>query len=137
MLTLAEGYRGTVIAMLLKLMAADSHPDKKEYMYVLKAAYEMGMTADDIALLKPEDLLRKEKMPESEQIRMTILYYLLFMMDTDGNISQEEENLVKEFGHILGFRIELVSDLIVLIKTHTSQGAPTEELLNKIRAYLN
>lgn len=51
MLTLAEGYRAAVISMLLRMMDADGHKDRIEYSYVLKVAYEMGMTPEDIAAL--------------------------------------------------------------------------------------
>lgn len=137
MLSLAEGYRAAVISMLLRMMEADGHTDRTEYLYILKVAYEMGMTQGDIAALTPEDLNRKGKMPESERDRMTILYYLLFMMDMDGIITPEEESLIREFGYILGFRIDLVADLIRVIKNHHTGGSPTDEMLDTIRTYLN
>jgi hypothetical protein len=137
MLSLAEGYRAAVISMLLRMMEADGQKDRTEYMYILKVAYEMGMTPDDIAALTPEDLNRKGKVPESERDRMTILYYLLFMMDMNGIISSEEEALIREFGYLLGFRIDLVADLIHVIKSHQADGNPTDEMLDTIRTYLN
>lgn len=137
MLSLAEGYRAAVISMLLRMMDADGHKDRTEYLYILKVAYEMGMTQEDLAALTPDDLNRKGKMPESEQDRMKILYYLLFMMDMNGIITPEEETLIREFGYLLGFRIELVADLIRVIKEHHAGGNPTDELLDKIRTYLN
>ncbi len=137
MLSLAEGYRAAVISMLLRMMDADGHTDRMEYLYILKVAYEMGMTPEDIALLTPEDLNRKGKLPESERDRMTILYYLLFMMDMNGVITPEEETLIREFGHLLGFRIDLVADLIHVIKNHPAGGSPTDEFMDTIRTYLN
>ena len=68
---------------------------------------------------------------------MIILYYLLFMMNTDGIVTSEEENLVKEFGYLLGFRIELVTDLTRLIKSNPPNAAPTDEMLEEIGRYLN
>ncbi len=137
MLSLAEGYRAAVISMLLRMMDADGQKDRTEYLYILKVAYEMGITQEDIAALTPEVLNRKGKLPESERDRMTILYYLLFMMDMNGIITPEEETLIREFGYILGFRIDLVADLIRVIKNHYAGGSPTDELLDTIRTYLN
>ncbi|MDQ3016051.1 MAG: TerB family tellurite resistance protein [Bacteroidota bacterium] len=137
MISLAEGYRGAVISMLLRMMAADGHQDRKEFLYILKVAGEMGMTQEDIAVLTPESLELKEKMPENEKDRMTILYFLILMMEMDGIVNPEEEILIREFGYHLGFRIELVADLIRVIKTYSPVGAPTEEVLNTIRPYLN
>ena len=137
MVSLAEGYRSAVIYMLLRMMAADGHRDKNEYLYILRVAYEMGMTQEDIASLSAEDMMKPADVPSDERERMTILYYLLFMMKTDGRVSTEEENLVKDLGYHLGFRIDLVSDLINVIRAHHSPGSPSEALLNEIRKYLN
>ena len=137
MRSLAEGYRAAVISMLLRMMTADGHKDRREYLYILKVADEMGMTQEDIAALTPDDLSRKGKMPGSERDRMTILYYLLFMMDMNRVESPGEEDLIREFGNLLGFRIDLVADLIMVIKSHKPEPTPTDELLETIRTYLN
>ena len=137
MISIQEGYRSAVINMLLRLMAVDGHRDRSEYIYILRVAYEMGMTPDDIANLKPEDQMAPIQLPENERERMIILYYLLFMMQTDGSVSSNEENLVKDLGHHLGFRIEMVSDLIQVIKSHDISQVPPEDMLDKIRTYLN
>lgn len=118
-------------------MAIDGHKDKREFIYILRVAYEMGMTQEEIAALTPEDVIRQEKLPADERERMVILYYLLFLMKTDGNITAEEEALVKDLGYHLGFRIDLVSDLIQVIKSYEQQASPSEALLDKIRTYLN
>lgn len=137
MVSIKEGYRSAVIYMLLKLMAADGHRDRAEYIYILNVATEMGMTPDEISALRPEDILQDWTLPTSEHDRMIILYYLLFMMKTDGSITSEEENVVKELGYVLGFRIDMVSDLIQVIKAHHPNSSPASELVDKIRTYLN
>ena len=137
MISIKEGYRSAVLYMLLKLMAADGHRDRAEYIYILNVAREMGMTQEEIASLKAEDILQDWKLPQSEHDRMIILYYLLFMMKTDGAITPEEENVVKELGYVLGFRIEMVADLIQVIKNHDLNDATANDLVDKIRTYLN
>lgn len=137
MISIQEGYRSAVIYMLLKLMAADGHRDRKEYIYILNVAYEMGMTQEDIAALTPDSLKAEWRLPTSEGHRMVILYYLLFMMKTDGMISPEEEAVVKNLGYQLGFRIDLVDELIHLIKSYDQLDSPSDELIDKIRTYLN
>ena len=137
MISIKEGYRSAVLYMLLKLMAADGHRDRAEYIYILNVAREMGMTQEEIASLKAEDILQDWKLPQSEHDRMIILYYLLFMMKTDGAITPEEENVVKELGYVLGFRIEMVADLIHVIKNHDLNTSTAHDLVDKIRTYLN
>src|SRR5687768_8528474 len=137
MISIQEGYRAAVIYMLLKLMAADGHRDKTEYIYILKVAFEMGMTPDEIASLSAEDLISQARFPDNERDRMIILYYLLFMMKTDGAVSPEEEVIVKELGYHLGFRIEMVSELIRIIKSYEQSTSPSDDLIDTIRTYLN
>ena len=137
MISIKEGYRSAVIYMLLRLMAADGHRDRAEYIYILNIAREMGMTMDDVAALTPEDIIEEWRLPANERDRMIILYYLLFMMKTDGTVTPEEESVVKELGYQLGFRIEMVADLIQVIKGHDIHATPAEGLIEKIRTYLN
>ena len=137
MISIKESYRLAVLYMLMRLMAADGYHDRREYLFILKIAREMGMAPEDILTLTPEDLLREEKLPVDEQERMIILYYLLFMMVADGIVSNEEEKLVRELGYQLGFRIELVADLIDVIKSYDHIHTPSAALLDKIRTYLN
>jgi len=137
MISITEGYRSAVIFMLIRLMSIDGHRDRNEYIYILKVAHEMGMTPEEISSLKPEGIFKQSKLPNDEIERMIILYYLLFMMQIDGIITTEEENLVKDLGHHLGFRIEMVANLIQVIKSHEQITSPSEALLDKIKAYLN
>lgn len=137
MITIQENHRSAVIYMLFKVMAADSPPDRREYLYILNVAHAMGMTTDDILNLTAESMMQEIKLPADERERMVILYYLLFMMDTDGVVSEEEERIVKDLGYHLGFRIDLVSDLIQVIKSYDHETSPSEALMNRIRQYLN
>lgn len=137
MISIKENYRSAVIYMLLKLMAADGHRDRAEFIYILKVAHEMGMTHEEIVALNANDLIVNYELPEDERERMIILYYLLFMMKTDGVVTPEEEAMVKGLGLLLGFRIEMVSSLIQVIKTYDQSASPAEELIDKIRPYLN
>lgn len=137
MIVIAEEYRSAIIAMLIRLMAADGRKDRNEFAFILHVAGELGMTREDLLELRPEIFAKPPVLPSAEKDRMIILYYLLFMMNTDGIVSQEEENLVKDFGYHLGFRIELVADLASVIKSNPPNAAPTDEMLEEIRRYLN
>ena len=53
-------------------------------------------------------------------------------MNIDRQIKEEEIAVQK-----IGFRPELTSELISIIKQHIDDKVPPQELLDKIRAYLN
>lgn len=137
MFKIKEDYRPAVIYMLLRVMAADGHQDRREYHYFIRVMHEMGISMQDLAAITTTPLPAEDKLPSDERERMVILYYLLFMMESDRVIAEEEVRLVKDLGHQLGFRIELVSDLIQVIRTYDHISSPSEALLDKIRTYLN
>lgn len=137
MFKIKEDYRSAVIYMLLRVMAADGRQDRREYQYFIRVIHEMGMSIEDLVAMTTAPLPTEDKLPSDERERMVILYFLLFMMESDSVIADEEVRLVKDLGHQLGFRIDLISDLIQVIRTYDHISSPSEALLDKIRTYLN
>ncbi len=129
--------RKSIIALLLRLQAADSDKSIREFAYIHKVAAHLGITAREVIQIEKDIDQYPLKPPSDEKERMTILYYLLFLMDIDGHVSPEEEELVKEFGLRLGFRMGLTSELINVIRNHATTRVPPEALLSQIRKYLN
>lgn len=127
----------SIIGLLLKLQEADEKVTREETAYILKVAYHLGLDEADVTAIKADHRRYEIQIPKNEKERMTILYYLLFLMRIDGKISTEEEVVVREFGFRLGFRTALTSDLITIIKKYADQKVPPEEMLDAIRAYLN
>jgi hypothetical protein len=127
----------SIVALLLRLQMADEDKSIREFAYIHKVASHLGLTADEVIDIERDLSNYPLKPPSDEKERMTILYYLLFLMDIDGNVRQEEEDLVKEFGLRLGFRMGLTSELINEIKRHATTRIPPNALLEHIRKYLN
>jgi uncharacterized tellurite resistance protein B-like protein len=127
----------SIIAMLLRLQNADADRNIREFAYIHKVASHLGLSADEVVDIETNLKEYPLKPPSDEKERMTILYYLLFLMDIDGNVSREEEDLVKEFGLRLGFREGLTSELINEIKSYATTRIPPDALLEHIRKYLN
>ena len=126
-----------LIALLFKLSREDSGTGKIERNYIIYVAGELG-----IDLFKVEEIEKnyqdyKMEIPETEMQRMTILYYLLFLIKIDSDVSNEEVKMVKEFGFKLGFRSRLVDELTALMKEHEGKQVPQEAMLEKIRKYHN
>jgi hypothetical protein len=117
-----ENLKKSIIALLLEF---------------LKVAQHLGMDEEAVKEIEQQRHLYKLEVPSTEKERMTILYYLLFLMDIDGEVSKEEEQLVEDFGFRLGFSTNLTSEMISVIKDHTNSKVPPEELIDKIRKYLN
>lgn len=127
----------SIVALLLRLQKADTDKSLREFAYIHKVASHLGLTAEEVIDIERDLMSYPLKPPSDEKERMTILYYLLFLMDIDGNVKPEEEDLVKEFGLRLGFRMGLTTELINEVKRHATTRIPPNALLEHIRKYLN
>ena len=127
----------SIIAMLLRLQASDNSGHMQEFAYIHKVAAHLGLSEEDVVSV--EAALHKYPLhpPSDEKERMTILYYLLFLMDIDGAITEEEQQLVEHFGMLLGFRIAMTAEMVSVVKSYKSRKLPPEALLGQIKKYLN
>ncbi len=126
-----------IIALLFKLMGADDEENLKELGYVMHVGMQLGLEDKDLQEIKLNKDQYHLQPPIEEKERVTILYYLLFFMKADGQIKPKEEEMVRHVGIKLGFRPEMTSDLVTVLKNHANEDVPPEELLSKIKAYLN
>ncbi len=132
-----EHNRKSILALLIKLSHADQRTEANEIAYITRVAWQLGLDKSDIKEVSNNLDAYEVTPPTEEKERMTILYYLLFFMNTDGDITDEEEKLVKEFGFRLGFRTNLTRDLIRVIKEHANTKVPPGKMLEAIKKYLN
>ena len=126
-----------IIAMLVKMAEADNDLDLAEQEFILDVAYQIGLNGDEIEEIFTSPNKFVLKPPRNEEDRMTILYYLLFMMRIDGKIMPKEEEMCYKAGLRLGFHHALVTDLIKVMKKYLHRELPEDALLNEIKKYLN
>jgi len=79
----------------------------------------------------------KVEIPTDEKERMTILYYLLFLLRIDNIIRDSEKEIAHKFGLMLGFRSEMISSMIHIMEQHLDERLPDEKLIRVVRQYLN
>lgn len=131
-----EQQSAQVIKALKLLCFADDKVNENELKFILEVGRMHGMNAEQVmAYLKEENI--QLILPADEQERMTIMYYLIFLMKADHEINDSEEEAIKHFGLKLGFREELMNDFIHLAKKYLGQNIPPSEMLEKIKKYLN
>lgn len=126
-----------LISLLVKQAQSDNEFSLIEKKYLAFAGRSLGLSEAEIASvrLNPEKYFTAP--PPDESKRMTILYFLLFMMWSDGEIKAEEEKFCHHAGFFLGFRPDLVTDLIGVMKGFLKNEIPPEAMLEKIKPYLN
>ena len=125
-----------VLRVLKSLSESDGHIDQKERMFMQQLGQQHGLTSIEVA----SELGNGDNeviLPLEEPERMRVLYYLVFLMQSDGDITPEEEVSIYHFGHRLGFREELLRNFIALANKHQGKTIPQEDMLAQIRAFLN
>ena len=132
-----EHAKRAIIALLFRLKDVDLKETTAELGYIFHVAQQLGLSEEEVY----EISLRRDQFPlqppSEERERIIILYYFLFFVNSDGHIDQEEEKMVKEFAFRLGFRPALTNDLINVLKANADKAVAPDQLLDRIKAYLN
>jgi len=87
-----------VLRVLKSLSESDGHIDQKERMFMQQLGQQHGLTSIEVA----SELGNGDNeviLPLEEPERMRVLYYLVFLMQSDGDITPEEEVSIYHFGH--------------------------------------
>ncbi len=126
-----------IIALLLQMAGADEHLDEKEERYIQEIARQMDLEPDAIEMVRKAPGKYPFHVPTDEHERMTILYYMIFLMRADGKILPSEEEMCYKIGLKLGFNHNMVMDLIAVLKIYLNEDVPPEIMLEHVRKYLN
>ena len=126
-----------IVSLLVKQAVADEKITYEEKSYLNYVAKSLHLEESEIHhIIQSPDSFNISPPPD-EDTRLTILYYLLFMMRADQDIDIKEEELCFKIGFQMGFREEMVTDLINVMKEYLAEEIPPQAMLNKITRYLN
>ena len=127
----------SIIALLYQMASSDHKISPIEKRYLNDIASNIGLDTFSVEEILKDPKKYRLETPPDEGRRMTILYYLLFMMRVDGKIKKREEKMIHEAGFRLGFNELLTADLIRVMKTYLKEDVPPEAMLKQIRKYMN
>ncbi|WP_235296126.1 tellurite resistance TerB family protein [Portibacter marinus] len=132
-----ENLSREIVALLIKLARKDGQLDEKEFSFILQVCAAMDISAEEMREIQLNLDAYQFRPPQNEQERMTVLYYLLFCMKIDRQVTEEEKKLVQKMGFRLGFRQQMTDDLILSVQNHIEGKLPENELLQKLQKYMN
>ncbi|MAT54698.1 MAG: hypothetical protein CMN32_09470 [Saprospirales bacterium] len=132
-----KSWKQYIISLLVKQAVAEGRISAVEEQFLQHAAKSLNIGPEELQAIKSNPQAFEIAPPPDERTRMTILYYLLFMMRADGEIRPEEEKLCYEVGFRLGFRMEMVTNLIALMRQYLRQQLPPDAMLERIKPYLS
>lgn len=127
----------SIITLLIEMANVDDDQARIEDKYINYVAEQLGVSEEELALIKSKPEQFPFIPPTGEQDRMTILYYLLFTMRVDAVIKTAEEGVAHRIGLRLGINPALTQDLIQVMKRYNNQEIPENALLDQIKKYLN
>ncbi len=126
-----------ILSSLLNLSLCDHELNDEEITFIKHVGTQLELTSSEIEEAKLNYKTIALHPPESEKERMTILYYLLFFIQTDQKITPQEKIKVQEFGFQLGFDQKLTDELIDIMIQFTGKEIPPNLMLEKIKKYQN
>lgn len=126
-----------IVAMLVKQASSDGAIAEEETGYLLFAANALGLEKSDIKPIIQNPESYNISPPPGEDKRLIIMYYLLFMMRVDKIIDAKEEELCYTVGFQMGFRQDMITELIDVMKEYLDASIPPTAMLDKIKPYLN
>ena len=126
-----------IVSLLVRQAKADHSFSTQEKRYLAYTGQTLGLSDTEIAAIRKDPDAFEIAPPPDESQRMTILYYLLFMMRADGQVAPEEEFLCHQIGFQLGFRQEMIDNLIDVMKRYIREEIPNDEMLERVKPYLN
>ncbi len=123
-------YSNLLINLLYQMAFADGQFTENEKTFISEV---IDQHVDDPDVLLNNDVV----IPTEEKDRMTILYYLLFLLRVDNKINESEKQIAHKFGLMLGFREEMITSMLAIMEQHMDQKLPDEKLITVVRQYLN
>lgn len=126
-----------VLAVLIQLSKADNYFDEFEFGYILKVGRHLGIQDDRVEQMMKTPVKANLDIPAKEEDRMTIIYYMLFLMKIDTIITEEEKELVHHYGFKLGFSATMIDEFIAVMEKHKFTHVKTEDMLAILRKYQN
>lgn len=116
-----SSYRRNYMRNLIILAALDGHVNEKERKLIYRIGKSRGLKNWQLDELITEDMRDAEVfVPETSGNRMSLLYDLMLMVYLDGEVDDQETDLIKRIIAKYNLRQELVDHLIDLFR----YGAP-------------
>lgn len=131
-----DAKKENILAIIVAVSKVDGGIHENEMLWILQLGFSMGMNEEEVReiTIKDDPSLF---IPSSEKERMTILYYLVFLIKVDGRITEEEKNILHHFGLKLGFNHLMVANIIRVVQANIGQKLPPDAIINEVRKYLN
>lgn len=132
-----EEKNDVLLKLLVYMSQTDNVLNESEFSYLIYVCNNLKIDPEELRKFENVRDVEKDILPTSEQDRVNILYHLLFVMNSDDNISPEEEQAVYHLAFKLGFSEETTRDFIELMKKYKLDELPPGSMLQIINKFQN
>ena len=131
-----QAKKENILSILIQMSTVDGDISNNEMAYILQLGFSLGLDEESIRSVSKERDVHPF-IPTAEQDRMTILYYLIFLIRVDGQITKEEKEMMHHFGLKLGFSPLMVENIVRVAEANLGRKLPADAILNEIKKHLN
>jgi len=121
------------LKQLIKVAKADGELETNEYDFILKVAKRLDSSEAEVQDVEKNLQTIVTEEPSGEDERFQFLYDLVWIMMVDTEIDKQEEQLCTKMADRLGFKPELVKNLIAAIQRHTNQGLEEDTIYQMVQ----
>ncbi len=126
-----------IVALIIKMIQVDHIVTTQEKKYLDFVSNKLGVVDSEIDDVRKNLKDYSLEPPEKERERAIILYYLLFALSSDLKISKKEEDFLHKCSLQLGFREDMVENILGIMKKYLGKNLPENALVDEMKPFLN
>lgn len=124
-----------MLAELIRMAGADGEHRSEEYDFLQQVTETLKI--DPIEMERLFNIQQQSPLPKSEMLRIFIFSHLVMMILADGEVSEDEIQLLKELTIKLALPPQAVQEVINRLHLYLNTGFPADEIIKIFQVHHN
>ena len=125
----------SLLSEMIQFAKADNNFKEMEYNFILAVAEQIGVSKEEVDLLKENKAEKKHLKPESQRILQ--FHRLVLLMNVDQEASDAELVSIKKIGLYMGLRPEAIDTVLEEMHNYPNKVIPPQELIAIFSRFYN
>ena len=125
----------SLLSEMIQFAKADNNFKEMEYNFILAVAEQIGVSKEEVDLLKENKAEKKHLKPESQRILQ--FHRLVLLMNVDQEASDAELVSIKKIGLSMGLRPEAIDTVLEEMHNYPNKVIPPQELIAIFSRFYN
>ena len=131
-----QSQKENILRYVIQAAKANTNITEIEMSYLKDLCEYLDISNEDLHLFLRE-VNDDIDVPKDEMSRMEILYYLFFILMSDNNIDQSEQDFLFKAALKLGFRPQLINNVLAVFTHYRGRDLPNTALLDEAKKFMN